>query len=288
VEAAAAELLLGSTEAALAAAEANVDRAERHAAEGMVTEADVLQARAALEDARLGDITARQGVDDARARLALALGWPAEVVPVPDTEALTRPDARSAVPSESSRADLLASEARVRAASSQVSRADRARLPKVQAFARLEGHADEGFSARGDSWSVGLRLSVPLFTGFELGARRQAARAELDVASLQHDQMLNRARAALAEARRGLESRSSAVVAAEAAARSGLEAARLMRLRYEEGLATTAELLAVESAATRHAATALQARLSHRIAAASLLLLDDPTLHALSSEGVDR
>ena len=288
LEAAAAELLLESAEASLEAAEVNLDQVERHAAEGMLTEADVLQARAALEDARLRGITAGQGVDDARSRLALALGWPSHVVPVPDTDALALSDAAPEAPMDSGRADLEASEARVRQASAHVKQADLSRMPKLQAFARLEAHADGGFSEQGDSWTVGVRMSVPLFTGFEIGARRAAARAELDIARLEHDRMLDEAHAALAEARRAAESRRSGAAAAEAAAEAALEAARLMRLRHGEGLVTTAELLAVESAATRHAATAVQARLHHRIAAASLLLLDAPALNAFSREGVDR
>ncbi|MEX2468095.1 MAG: TolC family protein, partial [Gemmatimonadota bacterium] len=139
-----------------------------------------------------------------------------------------------------------------------------------------------------DSWSLGLRVSVPLFTGFELGARRDAARAELTTATLERDRRLNEARAALDEARRGLESRRRRVLAAEAAAEAATEAARLMRLRYEEGLATTAELLGAESAAVRHATGAVQARLDHRIVSASLRLLDDPRLDTLSGEGVNR
>lgn len=288
VEAVGAELMLEAAEAAVAAAEANLARAESHVDEGMVTTADVLQARAALEDARARDITSRQAVDDARTRLALAMGWSADVVPVPDTDALVLAGAPPSTSSGSERADLTASEVQVRVAAARVSQTGRARLPTLQAFARIEAHTDEAFSNHGDSWSVGLRVRVPLFSGFELGARRDAARAELTAASLEHDRRLNEGRAALDEARRGAESRRRAALAAEAAAEAATEAARLVRLRYEEGLATTAELLAAESAAVRHATAAVHARLDHRIVSASLLLLDDPRLHTLSGQGVDR
>ena len=288
VEAAGAEVLLESARSAVAAAEANLERAELHAAEGVATEADVLAARAALEDASARAIVAEQSVTDARGRLALAMGWPAGRVPVPETDALSLVDVGTLPAAEGGRSDLRASQAMVDAASEQVRRASRARLPTVQGFARLEAHTDETFDARGDSWSVGLRVRLPLFTGFEVGARREAARAELDAVAAEHEQRLSEARTALAEARRGAEARRRAALSAEAAASAAAEAARLTRLRYEEGLSTTAELLAAEAATARQSAAAVYARLEHRIATARLLLLDDPELDAVYPEGANR
>ncbi len=221
VEAAGAEILLDATRSALTAAEANLERTERHAEEGVVTEADVLAARAALQDAMARTIVAEQGVADARGRLALAMGLPAGVLPVPETDALSLADAPTLSTMGEGRSDLRASQAMVDAASEQVRQASRSRLPSVQAFGRWEAHTDEAFDARGDSWTLGLRVSLPLFTGFEVGARSAAARAELDAVTAEHEQRLREARAALSEARRGAESRRRAALSAEAAASGG-------------------------------------------------------------------
>lgn len=288
LEAAGAELLLESANAALEAAEENVRLVEERAEEGTVTEADVLQARAALEDARAQSINAEQGVADARGRLGLALGWPADVVPVPTSAATTLSSDAPTGSTPSARTDLAASEARVEAASATVSRARRARLPRLEGFAKVEAHTDEAFAAHGDSWTVGMRVSVPLFTGFELGARKEAAQAELTAATLEHDRLVDEARTTLSETRRGAESRRRAALAAEASAEAAEEAARLLRMRYDEGLATTAELLAAEAAAIRFTNAAVQARLDHRITQARLLLLDDPRLDTDSPEGANR
>jgi outer membrane protein TolC len=131
-------------------------------------------------------------------------------------------------------------------------------------------------------------VSLPLFTGFEVGARAAAARAELEAVTVEHEQRLSEARTTLAEARRGAESSRRAALAAEAASAAAGEAARLTRLRYEEGMATTAELLAAEAGATRQSAAAVHARLEHRIATARLLLLDDPALDMASAQGANR
>lgn len=288
VEAAGAELMLDAARSATEAAEANFSLVERHAAEGVVTDADVLRARAALEDARARQIVAEQGVDDARGRLALALGWAAGTVPVPVVDAEGLVAEAPVNPAARGRADLSASEAQIRAAAEVANQASRARLPRIEGFARLEAHTNESFSDSGDSWTVGLRMSVPLFTGFGVGARSAAARAELEAVTLEHAQRLDEARTSLAEARRGAESRRRAALAAEASAEAAEEAARLMSLRFDEGLATTAELLAAEAAAVRQHNAAVHARLEHRIAIASLLLLDDPRLDTDLPEGVDR
>jgi outer membrane protein TolC len=288
LEAAGAGLMLESAEVSVRAAEANLTAVQRSAAEGVVTDADVLAAVAAVEDARARRIMSEQAVHDARARLGLALGWSSEVVPFPEADALSLASAPPVASSGAPRADLSASEARVRAASAAASQASRARLPRVQGFARLEGHSDESFDTRGDAWTVGIRVSLPVFTGFELGARRNAARAELKAVTLEHVRMLDESRVTLAEARRGAESRRQAALAAEAGAAAARESARLMRLRYDEGLATTAELLAAEASASRYDMAAVQARLDHRIVQAGLLLLDDPRLDTNTGEGVDR
>jgi outer membrane protein TolC len=287
VEAAGVELVLRSLDVALEAAEANLALVSARAAEGMVTDADVLRARAEVERTRARRIVADQAVADARARLALALGWSPRVVPVPDTDVIEL-GTHSPVQAPEGRADLAASDAGVLASTAAATAANRARLPTIRGFAKLETHSDASFESRGDSWTVGVRVSMPLFTGFALGARRTAARAELEAASLEHERRFDEARAALAEARRGAESLRQAALAAEAASAAGREAARLMRLRYEEGLTTTAELLATESAAVEQETAAIRARLDHRIAVARLLLLDDPRLDTDTGGGVDR
>jgi len=288
VEAAGAAVLLTAAEAALQAAEANFALVTRQAEEGLVTDADVLRARAALEQARVAVIRAEQGVTDARARLGLALGWSPRVVPVPAIEALVLGAEAPSGGDGRGRTDLTASEQRVAATAAMVDQASRARIPTVQGFARLEAHTDDAFTRHGDSWTVGLRVSVPVFSGFEVRSRRDAARAEHTAAALEHDHALDQARTQLAELRRGAESGRRAALAAEAGAEAAREAARLVRLRFEEGLATTAELLAAEASAVHHEGAAVQARLDHRLVVASLLLLDDPRLDITNVEGANR
>lgn len=286
---------LAAADAALAAAEANQRTTSLRRDQGMLTDADVLQARAALEGARAQRIDAERGVRDARARLGLALGWSPELTPVPVDTAFTagsmaETDTQAGSPATgdlSDRADLLASSAQVRASEARVVQAGRARLPRVEGFARLETHSMEAFSTAQHDWLVGFQVRVPLFTGMKISSMRHAAASMRDAAVAEHESRSREAEAEVRETRRGVGAARSGSAAARAASEAASEAARLMRRRFEEGLATTSDLLGAEARAAQLDMQAVNARLGLHIAVARLAFLTDTTNDDLD-EGMDR
>jgi outer membrane protein TolC len=251
----------------------------------MLTDADLLQARAALDGARALRIDAGRGVADARVRLAVAMGWPADVVPVPvDTTFADQGEGSGDV---TARADVLASEAGVRASEARLAQVRRARLPRVEGFARLETHSAEAFSGSEHDWTVGFQVRVPLFTGFKITAQEQAAASMRDAARTEHEQRVREAEAELAQAHRGAEAARQGYTAAQAAADAATEAARLMRRRFEEGLTTTSELLAAEARSAELRAQAVSVGLSLNLALARLTFLTHTTDNDLDG-GMDR
>lgn len=286
IQAVGAEQSQAAAEAALEAAMANLDIMTRRGQEGLLTDADVLQARAVAEAARAGLIDAARGVSDARERLGVALGWPSGVTPIPtDTEFVAA--AASTVGSPVGRADLLASERAVHAADARVSQASRARLPRVEGFARLETHAPNAFSGAEQDWTVGFQVRVPLFTGFAVSAGEKAARAMRDAVRLDHDGRVRQAEADVAQAARAVDAARQGKAAAGAASEAATEAARLMRRRFEEGMTTTADLLGAEARAADLSAASVNARLMLSLAAARLAFLTDTTTDDQSG-GMDR
>ncbi len=275
LEAVGAERRLAAADAALAAAQANEDVTTRRRDQGVLTDADQLQAHAALEGARARRIDAQRGTMDARVRLAVAMGWPTGAVPVPVDTAFS-----AAEPGESAlgeRPDLMASEAGVRASEARLAQARRARLPRLEGFARLETHAPDAFSGAEHDWAVGFQLRVPVFTGFRITAQERAAASLRDAARTEHEQRLREADAELGEARRGVDAARHGVAAAQAAADAATEAARLVRRRFEEGMTTTSELLAVEARSAELRSQAVDVRLSLHLALARLAFLTDTT-----------
>ena len=265
---------LSAAEAAVAAARADEDRVRRRADKGLLTRADVLQATAAVAAARAAEIDARRRCDDTRDDLSVAMGWPAGVLAEPaDTVLPAIASAGVASGDVGRRADLRASAEEVRAARAGVGEASRGRLPRVQVFARLERHAPRITSGARSSWTLGLRIDVPVFSGFALSARAGAAQETLKAARLEHRARLREAAAQLEAAARAVRSAHGRVEAAEAAARAAREAERLLRRRFEEGLATTAELLGAQARAAALEARAVGAHVEASVAAARLRFL---------------
>jgi outer membrane protein TolC len=283
LEAVGAGRRLTSAEMAVEAAESNLGRIRSRREQGMLTDADVLQAEAAAAATRAGLIEAERRVADARGRLGVAMGWSPGVVPVPVDTTLTLARETSSG-SFTQRPDLRASASKVRAAEARGVEAARARLPRLEGFGRAETHAPRAFSGIETSWTVGVRVEIPVFTGFQVQGRVRAARALAEAAALDHDARLREAEAQVAEARRAVRSAGEGAGAAGAAARAADEAARLMRRRFEEGLVTTADLLGAEARAAELRAAATDALLFRRLAEARLRFLTDQDL----SGGVDR
>lgn len=244
--------------------------------QGLLTDADVLQAEAALSGARSAVTAAERAVGDARGRLALHLGLPdgVEVVPadtVLELEGSAGVGAFGAPGVDlSTRADVRASLAGVDAAGAAVRQARAARLPTLGAFARLSSHAPDPFDGREANVTLGVQLSVPLFTGGALSSAVEEARALERVARLEHDDRLAAARTELEEARRGVEAARRGAEAAVAGRTAAAEARRLLRRRFEEGMATTAELLQAEARAAEFRTAAVDAVAGWRLAEAFL------------------
>jgi outer membrane protein TolC len=177
-----AEAGQGALEAAEASARATTDRVRRRVEEGMGTEADLLQAQAAVSGIQARLEHARAAVMDAREALGSWLGWPADRLPVPTQGArlLTEVQDPGALPPSElgNRADLVAGRAGVEAAEARARVVTAKRLPGLQAFGQLSTHAPGIGDTRENHWTVGVQLSVPLFTGFSLTRGAEAAQAQ--------------------------------------------------------------------------------------------------------------
>jgi outer membrane protein len=267
----------GQTDAARAAEEAalaTLDRVERRRAEGMATDAELLQARAAVSDARARYLQARSLAGDAADRLGAHLGWAPDRVPVP-TSALAdllegeggpawatragRGDGAAAGRALAGRADLVSSAASVEAARLRARQASASRLPSAAAFAQYATHAAGIGDERAAHWTAGVEITVPLFTGFGLRAAADAARAQARADEARHEARMREAQGEVGTALRTVESAHQARDAAVAAGEAAREAARLLRRRFEEGMTTLSELLRAESEAARLEAARVEA-----------------------------
>ncbi len=249
---------------------------ERRVAEGLATVADDLQARASLAEVEARVALAGAAALDARAALGVALGWGADSLPEPVGQMPASARARSGVaPSAlTARADLEASQRSVEALNAQAQAASAAKWPALDVFGAWSTHAASLGGDRSANWSVGMEVRVPLFTGFALESRQRSATAAVRAAEAEHVDRVRRARAELAGARRMVDAARRAWDARQTARDAAVEAERLLALRYAEGMATLADVLAARARAAEQTGEAIAAEAAWGLALARLDYLD--------------
>ena len=246
------------------AADAGVRQVRSMVTQGLVTKADALQASVRASDVAAQLLSARSDALTARQQLAMLMGRTTAELPtlpdaLPDDAAVIALATRDTAAAGASRAapgaselrdDVRAAQAGVLAATTDRRRAASTMLPRVNGFARYDWNDSRTLYAGQKNWTVGVMASWSLFGGnAELAdvavtsARADAARAGLDAARAQ-------SRLERDDAARRLTLSLQRLTLARDATEQSREAYRLVQKRYDGGLATIAELLAAESAAT--------------------------------------
>ena len=239
------EASVRAAEAAVAAAESDRQRARARREVGIVTEADVLAVEVHLADVQQRHITATGDLAVARIQLAETVG-----LPLNDSVVALRPSPRPAPAEETALVrDAMTNHPQHRQADIELLLADNARrsaraalLPTVGVQAGWEFNGAT-LAAQQSSWLVGAELRLNLFRGFadaariaEAGHAHVRATAERERVQRRIEVEIRAALAQLATAR----AREDAGRAALAQAR---ESQRIIRDRYDSGLASVTDVL---------------------------------------------
>jgi outer membrane protein TolC len=252
------------------AAAETLRQVERLRREGVVTVVDEQLARSRVSELEAAVAQARAAAPTALDNLLQLLGLdPGAAAEL--TDSLDSPGDVAAP--DSTRPDLAALRAGVRAGDAQVLRARGQWLPSVAAFGNLQWHDNEvGVVSGPHRWTAGLMVRWMPFRGLaDVGALRRAqaeragARARLEAGE----------RRAAAEQRAAIVELEAARVASQAAEEAlalSTQAARAAAARYQAGAATISELLAVRAAESSQRLALLQMRYQARIATAALTL----------------
>ena len=267
----------------LSVAEESLSRAQDHLriarerkAVGAVPLLDVLRAQVGASDARLALVSAEAAVRTARGRLATAMGLPAEtpldIAPPPGA-----PEAPDSAGLSAALDQAVASRGAVKAAQNGVEAArrgvDAARsqwAPKVVAFGTW-GREDAVWRPRDRTWSAGVGLSLPLFTGFSRVHEVAKARTGLAKAEADRDQAVLTVRQEAWEAFSACqEAYERAQTSLELVAQAR-ESHRLAKERYEVGAGTLTDLLDAETSLARAEASSVAAEWGCRAARARYL-----------------
>jgi outer membrane protein len=243
----AAEAATRAADGAVVAAEADRTRARRRHDAGMVTLADVLQIEVALARAQEQRIRSAAEATIARAKLNQVMGEPLETAFVLDD---TPPDRLADVADRAAletaaleaRPEMTRSALQEQLAQAVVAQAKAAFMPRVVVQGGWEANGD-GWGSRASSWSTGIVARMPIFRGgadqARLGQARQAAVAR----GIERERLADAVRLDVRIATARVEAARAAGAVSHAAVAQARESQRIIRDRYDAGLADVTALL---------------------------------------------
>lgn len=258
-----------AAEAGVRSAEEDLRRGERRRDAGLATEADVLALQLHLADIRARQITATSQELVARTQLNAVLGEPLDrqfdlqpaapvLADVPPIEALEQEALRNS-PS------ALEAAVREKLAREAVSSARGAFLPQAAVQGGWEANG-RSVADRASSWSVAAVVRWNVFAGFADGARLGEARAALDRTKAERDRVEAEVRVGVRAAVARLDEARGREAVGRSARALAAERQRIVRDRYEAGLADVADVLraasAVIDAEVRHTAATVDVLVS--------------------------
>ena len=259
--------------ASLDSAAADRARARNRRDAGVATEADVLQMDLHVAATRERQLGATVDEAEARARLNQLINAPlesefaldeaqgdvADTTPLADLE-------RAAV---NDRVELRVAALHDQLADAAAAAARAAFLPRVSALGTWEANGS-AWTSRASSWTVGAVARVNLFRGFQDQARLAEAKALQARRAAERERVETAVRVDVRVAAARLDAARASLAVGQAAVAQARESQRIVRDRYEHGLADVTALLraaeALQDAEARHAA----ARVGVTIASATL------------------
>lgn len=264
-----------SAQVALESAEAIEKQARARVENGLATEADLLRSQSYLAAARQRLIQARGQADIAKATLNRLIGDPLDAEPGA-TSPLTpipialEPEEQLLTGFREKRPDYQRLLAELRQAEFEVGSRKTAFLPALGAFGTWEADNPSFTNAGGTNWIAALSLRWNIYAGGADEARLEASRQRLEqkrrqIAAMESAMALEIRRAVIQC--RSMEQQVEVTRAAEAQSQESL---RILKNRYEAGLATMTDLLAAESERSAARSLLAEAVYRHRLSYAQL------------------
>lgn len=243
---------LASAEASEESVERQRDRAQRRMEAGLVSMTDVQEAEAFYDQAVADRIAAQRTVNLRREQLREIIGVPVDEVLAPreDME-LERPEPAEAdawvAMAKESNLRLAAARFNEQASEEEVRQARAGHYPTVELTARQSRSESDGGSVFDqqdlDSRSVGIQLSMPIFSGGQVASRTRQANQQMLAAVEELERQRRQVERESIDAFLGIESERSRVEALTQAVRSNQTALDATRAGFEVGTRTTVDIL---------------------------------------------
>ncbi|WP_407276738.1 TolC family protein [Halothiobacillus sp. DCM-1] len=245
-------VLIKVNEQSVANAQRALDAAQARYRSGQATVSDLYQAKAALAQAESTLATARQTRIQNLGTLAQAVGWPVDtVINLAPLDAVALPSLQQNVQQLLRDAvvrnpALQAADANVAAAHAGVEQAERANWPTISLSANQGLRYQQG-QGQAQTNSIGLSLSVPIFTGFANQYQTLAAQAKLANALATRDVTYQATTLAVWQAYYSFQGAVAGIPGARAQVENATEALKAVQAQYQVGYATIQDLLTAQN-----------------------------------------
>ena len=242
-----------STQAAENSARESLAAALARYQAGAATPADKLQAQTALSQATLNLITAQGNERNAQGALANVMGFdasqPFDLAPVAETapDPVVEQDIGKLIAEErQKRPDLAAADAQIKAAEAQLSATRATGRPNLSLNASAASARTSG-APTSNSGSIGVTLSVPLFTGFRNTYQNHVAEQQLEGKVASRDLLSNQVALDVWRAYQTLLANSQALRAADDLQTSATQSGEVTLGRYKAGVGNILDVLNAQS-----------------------------------------
>lgn len=244
----------------VAAYEKFLQLTENRYAAGVVTQADVAQARSQLANARVQLAAFNVQRPQLEHAIAVLVGEPPSNFSLPSLPSLPQPRAIPAgVPSQLllRRPDLAASERLVAAANAQIGVAKSAYFPSLTLSGQRGWRSNSGFSdlisAPNAFWSIGPALAETIFDGGLRGAQVAQSRAAYEQAVAQYRQLSLQALQQVEDQLAALSALAEEAALHEQAVSAADESLRVITNQYKAGVTTSLNVITAQiTAYTAH------------------------------------
>lgn len=234
-------------------AETALEAARKRRESGLATVADVYRSETLVAQARLNLTRSSGELEKSRGQLASVVGLPVNVeiavLPLeapPQTTEVAGSIGDLLDRAKSSRPDLVAAEAQVRAARANANAVARAGLPSIEVSGgggrNLFGDNRPGVS----NYNVGLTVRIPIFSGFRDTYSARQAQVQAEAAAASRDVLVRLAEIEVWQGYYDLTTVTSSISSTEAQVRSAEQTAQATLARYQSGFGSILDLITAQ------------------------------------------
>lgn len=230
-----------------------LEAAQKRRESGLATVADVYRAETQVAQSQLNLTRSSGELEKSRGLLASVVGLPVNVAisvqplqqPTQIAE-MTTGISELLEKAKSSRPDLVAAEAQVRAAEANAKAVARAGLPSIEVTGGGGHTLFNDNRPAASNYNIGLALRIPIFTGFRNTYSARQAQAQADAAAANRDVLFRQTEVEVWQGYYDLNTATSSISSTLAQVRSAEQTSQATLARYKSGFGSILDLITAQ------------------------------------------